>query len=146
MEHMESISQMLEVFYAERNIYNRIHQKSADLRKIVTTALERNQKKYQLQQKQQKDAEKREKYKLYGELINVYGYNLQDQAKELVCENFYDNNKEIRIPLDPQKTARENSQKYFDKYGKLKRTSEALEVQLAETKAQIDHLESIRWL
>ena len=74
MEHMESISQMLEVFYAERNIYNRIHQKSADLRKIVTTALERNQKKYQLQQKQQKDAEKREKYKLYGELINVYGY------------------------------------------------------------------------
>ena len=45
MEHMESISQMLEVFYAERNIYNRIHQKSADLRKIVTTALERNQKK-----------------------------------------------------------------------------------------------------
>lgn len=110
MEHMESISQMLEVFYAERNIYNRIHQKSADLRKIVTTALERNQKKYQLQQKQQKDAEKREKYKLYGELINVYGYNLQDQAKELVCENFYDNNKEIRIPLDPQKTARENSQ------------------------------------
>lgn len=76
MEHMESISQMLEVFYAERNIYNRIHQKSADLRKIVTTALERNQKKYQLQQKQQKDAEKREKYKLYGELINVYGYNL----------------------------------------------------------------------
>ena len=144
MEHMESISQMLEVFYAERNIYNRIHQKSADLRKIVTTALERNQKKYQLQQKQQKDAEKREKYKLYGELINVYGYNLQDQAKELVCENFYDNNKEIRIPLDPQKTARENSQKYFDKYGKLKRTSEALEVQLAETKAQIDHLESIQ--
>lgn len=88
MEHMESISQMLEVFYAERNIYNRIHQKSADLRKIVTTALERNQKKYQLQQKQQKDAEKREKYKLYGELINVYGYNLQDQAKELVCRNF----------------------------------------------------------
>ena len=144
MEHMESISQMLEVFYAERNIYNRIHQKSADLRKIVTTALERNQKKYQLQQKQQKDAEKREKYKLYGELINVYGYNLQDQAKELVCENFYDNNKEIRIPLDPQKTARENSQKYFDKYRKLKRTSEALEVQLAETKAQIDHLESIQ--
>ena len=76
--------------------------------------------------------------------INVYGYNLQDQAKELVCENFYDNNKEIRIPLDPQKTARENSQKYFDKNGKLKRTSEAHEVQHAETKAQIDHLESIQ--
>lgn len=144
IEHMESISRMLEVFYAERNIYNRIHQKSADLRRIVTTALERNQKKYQLQQKQQKDAEKREKYKLYGELLNVYGYNLPDGAKELVCENFYDNNKEIHIPLDPQKNARENAAKYFDRYGKLKRTAEALNIQLAETKAQIDHLESIQ--
>jgi predicted ribosome quality control (RQC) complex YloA/Tae2 family protein len=140
----ESISKVLEVYYAEKNVYSRIHQKSADLRRIVSTALERNVKKYQLQQKQMKDADKREKYKLYGELLNVYGYNLEEGATELVCENFYDNNQEIRIPLDPMKSARENSQKYFDKYGKLKRTAEALESLLTETKAQIDHLESIQ--
>ena len=91
-----------------------------------------------------KDAEKREKYKLYGELINVYGYNLEEGAKELIAPNFYDDNKEIKIPLDPTKTARENSQKYFDRYGKLKRTAEALDTLLAETKAEIDHLESIQ--
>ena len=117
----ESISRVLEVYYAEKNVYSRIRQKSADLRRIVNTALERNQKKYQIQLKQQKDAEKREKYKLYGELINVYGYNLEEGAKELIAPNFYDDNKEIKIPLDPTKTARENSQKYFDRYGKLKR-------------------------
>jgi predicted ribosome quality control (RQC) complex YloA/Tae2 family protein len=139
-----SISRVLEIFYAEKNVYSRIHQKSSDLRRIVNTALERNQKKYQLQQKQMADAGKRDKYKLYGELLNVYGYNLQEGSKELVCENFYDENKEIKIPLDPTLSARENSQKYFDKYGKLKRTAEALETQLAETKSQIDHLESIQ--
>lgn len=144
IEESDSISKVLEVFYAEKNIYNRIHQKSADLRRIVNTALERNVKKYQLQQKQMKDAEKREKYKLYGELINVYGYDLEEGAKELVCENFYDDNKEIKIPLDPTLNARENSLKYFDRYGKLKRTSEALETLLNETKAQIDHLASIQ--
>lgn len=143
-ESFESISKVLEVFYAEKNVYSRIHQKSADLRRIVSTALERNQKKYQLQNKQMKDSQKREKYKLYGELINVYGYNLEENAKELVCENFYDDNKKIKIPLDPDLTARENSKKYFDRYGKLKRTAEALETQLAETKAKIDHLESIQ--
>ncbi len=41
-----------------KNIYTRIRQKSVDLRKIVSTALERNRKKYQLQQKQLKDTEK----------------------------------------------------------------------------------------
>lgn len=143
-ETFESISRVLEVFYAEKNVYSRIHQKSADLRRIVTTALERNQKKYQLQNKQMKDSMKREKYKLYGELINVYGYNLAENASELVCENFYDNNKEIKIPLDASLSARENSKKYFDRYGKLKRTAEALTTQLEETKAKIDHLESIQ--
>ena len=144
IETYESISRVLEVYYAEKNVYSRIRQKSADLRRIVNTALERNQKKYQIQLKQQKDAEKREKYKLYGELINVYGYNLEECAKELIAPNFYDDNKEIKIPLDPTKTARENSQKYFDRYGKLKRTAEALDTLLAETKAEIDHLESIQ--
>ena len=85
--------------------------------------LERNYKKYDLQQKQLKDTEKRDKYKLYGELLNTYGYELTGGEKELVCTNYY-TGKEVKIPLDPQLTARENSQKYFDKYGKLKRTFE----------------------
>lgn len=141
---MRVFQRYLKFFMRKKNVYSRIHQKSADLRRIVSTALERNQKKYQLQNKQMKDSQKREKYKLYGELINVYGYNLEENAKELVCENFYDDNKKIKIPLDPDLTARENSKKYFDRYGKLKRTAEALETQLAETKAKIDHLESIQ--
>ncbi len=81
---------------------------------------------------------------MYGELINVYGYNLEEGAKELLAPNFYDNNKEIRIPLDPTLSPQENSQKFFDRYGKLKRTAEALDKLLQETKAEIDHLESIQ--
>ena len=43
---VSSISNVLEDYYAERNAYTRIRQKSVDLRKIVSTALERNAKKY----------------------------------------------------------------------------------------------------
>lgn len=62
----DSISQVLEQFYASKNVYTHMRQKSADLRRIVTTALERSRKKYDLQLKQLKDTEKREKYKVYG--------------------------------------------------------------------------------
>ena len=48
----ESVSQMLETYYATKNTLTRIHQKSSDLRRIVQTALERNRKKYDLQKKQ----------------------------------------------------------------------------------------------
>lgn len=138
----ESISSTLELYYSSKNIITRIRQKSADLRRIVQTALERSYKKYDLQLKQLKDTEKRDKYKVYGELLNTYGYELSGGEKELECINYY-TNEPIKIPLDPQLTARENSQKFFDKYNKLKRTYEALSKFVEETKQEIEHLESI---
>ncbi len=139
-----SMSQVLETYYAEKSTVTRIRQKSSELRRIVQTALERNYKKYDLQQKQQKDTEKREKYRVYGELIQTYGYELSGGEKSLTAPNYYDDNKELTIPLDPTLSAQENAQKYFERYNKLKRTYEALIDLLAETKAEIDHLESIR--
>lgn len=141
-EASASISAILEHFYAARDTYTRIRQKSVDLRKITATALERSHKKYQLQLKQLKDTEKRDKYKIYGELIHTYGYGLEEGAKTLEALNYY-TNETIRIPLDPQLTPMENSKKYFEKYGKLKRTCEALTDLTVETKAEIEHLESI---
>lgn len=141
-QEYDSISEVLEQYYAARNVYTRIRQKSVDLRKIVATALERNRKKYQLQEKQLKDTEKREKYKVYGELIHTYGYGLEEGAKQLEALNYY-TNENITIPLDPTLDAKANAQKYFDKYNKLKRTFEALTDLTLETKAEIDHLESI---
>ena len=139
-----TISEVLENYYAEKNAYSRIRQKSVDLRKIVSTALERNVKKYDLQIKQQKDAEKKEKYKLYGELLQAYGYGVAEGAKFIEVENYYDDNKLIKIPLDETLSPLENSKKYFEKYSKLKRTSEALESLIEETHNQILHLESIQ--
>lgn len=138
----DSISRLLEEYYASKNAQTRIRQKSVDLRKIVQTALERNRKKYDLQTRQLQDTEKREKYKVYGELIHTYGYNLEEGAKSLTALNYY-TNENVSIPLDPQLTPQENAKKYFDRYGKLKRTFEAVTELLKETKDEIEHLESI---
>ena len=138
----DSVSSMLETYYATKNTLTRIHQKSSDLRRIVQTALERNRKKLALQEKQMKDTAKKDKYKVYGELINTYGYGLEEGCKSFQALNYY-TNEEITIPLDPTMTPAENSKKYFDKYGKLKRTEEALTEQIADTRNEIEHLESI---
>lgn len=137
-----SISIVLETYYSSKNAFTRIRQKSSDLRRIVQTALERNYKKYDLQEKQLNDTQKREKYKIYGELLNTYGYSLKGGEKKLTCLNYY-TSQEITIPLDPQMSAQENAQKFFEKYNKQKRTFEALTQLILETKKEIDHLESI---
>lgn len=138
----DSMSELLEYYYDEKSTITRIRQRSADLRKIVQTSLERNVKKYDLQLKQLEDTKKREKYRIYGELLNVYGYGVAEGAKSLEALNYYDNQM-LTIPLDPMLSAGENAKKYFDKYQKLKRTCEALTTLTAETKAEIEHLSSI---
>ncbi len=140
----ESVSALLYSYFHEKEQYTRIRQKSTDLRHVIATNLERASKKYDLQTKQYKDAQKKDKYKLYGELLQVYGYQASEGDKSIVCKNYYDNDKEITIPLDPQLSALENSKKYFERYNKLKRTVEALDELLEETKMQINHLESIQ--
>ncbi|WP_072525525.1 Rqc2 family fibronectin-binding protein [Clostridium sp. Marseille-P3244] len=142
-KEMDSISEVIRNYYASRSTITRIRQKSADLRHIVQTALERSRKKYDLQIRQLKDTEGREKYKVYGELINTYGYNTAEGAKELRAVNYY-TDRPVTIPLDPTKTARENAQRYFAKYNKQKRTFEALSRLCVETKEEIDYLESVQ--
>ena len=137
------ISRLLETYYAEKNTLTRIHQKSADLRRVVQTALERTRKKYDLQQKQLKDTEKRDKYKIWGELIHTYGYGVPEGARSMQALNYY-TNEETTVPLDPTLTPQENAKRYFDKYGKLKRTFEAVTGLLEETRSEIEHLESIQ--
>ena len=139
----ESVSALLESYYATKNTLTRIRQKSSDLRRIVQTALERSRKKYDLQSRQLADTEKREKYKIWGELIHTYGYGVPEGAKSMQALNYY-TNEEVSIPLDPTLSAQENAKKYFDKYGKLKRTFEAVTTLLAETKSEVEHLESVQ--
>lgn len=144
VKSLNSASDMLENYYASKNAVARMHQKSADLRKLVANAIERSSKKYDLQLKQLQDTEKRDKYRVYGELITAYGYGLEQGAKELIAENYYNNNLEIKIPLDSTLTPMENAKRYFEKYNKQKRTYEALTSLIRETKDEIEHLESIR--
>ena len=141
-EEFDTISQVLEQYYAMKNTVTRIRQKSSDLRRIVATALDRTRKKYELQTRQLKDTEKREKFKIYGELLHTYGYNAVPGEKSLKALNYY-TNEEITIPLDETLTAQENAKRYFEKYSKLKRTYEALTELIQETKADLDQLESI---
>jgi len=138
----DTVSAMIFDYYSIRAIKSRINQKSYDLRHIVSNALMRSQKKLDLQQKQYNSTLDRDKYRIYGELLTAFGYMAEPGAKQIVCNNYY-TNEDITIPLDPAKSAIDNAKKYFARYNKLKRTYEALSVQIEETTSDIEYLNSI---
>ena len=138
----DTISGVLFSYFAKKNAYTNIRQKSADLRKIITNHLDRCSKKLDLQLKQLNDTEKKDKYKVYGELLHTYGYQATLGDKAITVINYYDN-EELTIPLDPTLTAAENAKKYFDKYSKLKRTKEALDTYIEQSRSELSLLQTI---
>ena len=135
----DDISEVLSNFYAQKDVYSRMHQKSTDLRKVLSSLVERTSKKYDILLKQLKDVEKRDKYRLYGELLQAYGHEVKEGDESITVINYYDG-KEITIPLDGMLTAANNANKYFDKYNKMKRTYEASLTLVKECKQTLDQL------
>lgn len=142
VEELSSVSEMLYAFYSSKNTYSNMKQRSSDLRKNVKNLLEREVKKLNLQEKQLDGTKKMDKYRVYGELLHTYGYSAAEGAKSIEVTNYY-TNEPLTIPLDPEKTAMECAENYFKRYDKLKRTREAVTVQIEETKKNIDQLDSV---
>ena len=139
----DTVSKLLQDFYSARNRSANIRQHSAELRKLVATFYERAIRKLDLQNQQLRDTEKREKYKVYGELLTTYGYTATPGAKALTVVNYYDG-QELTIPLDETLTAIENAKHYFERYSKQKRTAENLEKLIPETEGEVWYLDSVR--
>ena len=139
----EDISGMLSAFYTQKETASRIRQRSADLRKIVSTALERTSRKLSLQEKQLADTEKMDKYRIWGELINASLYDAQEGSDVLETLNYYTGER-VKIPMDKTLTPSQNAQHYYQKYNKMKRTAASVSEQIEETKESLAHLTSIR--
>ena len=110
--NFSSISELLERYYAEKNTVSRIHQKSTDLKKITSNALERSVRKLDLQTTAFKGYGRAEEFADLRRTLSTYGYGLSGGEKSFKCLNYYDNT-EITIPLDPTMTAQENAEAVF---------------------------------
>ena len=141
IRNFPDISQALEQYYSERSAQTFIRQKSSDLRQIITTHLDRANRKYHIQQKQLKDTDKKETYRLYGEMIQSYAYAIKPDDTLLEAESFEDG-KMLKIPLDPTISPQQNAQRYFAKYAKMKRTYDALIDLIDDTAQEVRYLDS----
>lgn len=142
-ETYESMSEVVRIYYAQKSVSSRIRNKSADLRQQVSTILARYVRKYDQQMQEMKDTEKRDVYRLRGELLTAYAHEITQGTREASLTDYH-TGREVRVPLDPTLSATENAAKNFARYTRMKRAREALSVLTKETEEDITHLKSIR--
>ncbi len=132
----------VEYYFTHKISTNRIRQKSSDLMRALTTALDRLYLKKQKLSEELYAAENSESYRVNGELLTANLHNISKGAESARVTNYYDGT-EVTISLDPRFSPSVNAQRYFKKYAKAKTAIKEKRNQLAETNNSIDYLESV---
>lgn len=142
-KHYDNSGRLLDDYYYEQDNKNKINQRVASLIKSMNTKIDRNRKKIEKQRNELLNAEDRDKYKIYGELI-IANLHKEPENHKLTVINYYDpEQKEITIPLDPTLNVSQNSQKFFKRYNKLKKAEEELQKLIDASLNEIQYLENI---
>jgi len=142
-EAYESPSAMQEAYYAKRDAHYRTAQRTADLRKLISTHQERCRKKALMYDKTLEDIKSRDDLRIKGELLTAYLHQIEKGVESVTLENFYDENNPTEIPISPTLTPTENAQRYFKQYNKMKRTHTALAEQITQNAEDIAYLDSV---
>lgn len=139
----ESMNSLVDAFYYKRDMSERLRQKSADLTKLLNNHIERTAKKLGILERTLRDAENRDKYKIYGDLLTANLYRIEDGMKNIEVDNYYDpENKPIKITLDPSLSPSMNAQRYYKKYNKAKTALTEASKQIKSAKEELEYLES----
>lgn len=139
-KYFNSLSDLLDRYYFNKDAQERIRQQSADLEKYIKHELEKNQNKLNALHFDLEEAKQAEVYKLYGELIIANAYQIEKGMRSISVSNYY-NGSTVEIPLDPLLGPIENSQKYYAKYNKAKKAIVHIQEQIHLTEAEIRYFD-----
>ncbi len=138
-----SFSELLEKFFSEKDNSDKIRHAAGDIIKLVGNLKARTERKLALRLDDLKKTENREMLRIYGELLKANLYKAQSGATFLEAENYYDNMKPVRIPLDPALSPQKNAAKYFKDYKKTYTAEQTLTALTEKDREELVYFESV---
>lgn len=143
-ERLDSVNSMIDLYFGYQVFNDKFSRFKSFLSGIFKKELKKQKTQLSGYLKALDSEEKQEKYRQYADIImaNLYRINQNSEFTEL--ENFFDENKPIKIPLDKKLSPNANAQKYYKLYNKAKNASIHAKSLAEKTNMEIDYLESIK--
>lgn len=142
-ESVDSLSKLVESFYHNNSLRDRINQKASGFKKILNTKLNRLTNKYLAMNDELLNNQSKEDLKNYADLLSINIYKIEKGIKKISVGNIYDNMKDIEISLDEKKSPRENIEAYYKKYKKLKTADEIIKTELPKIEEEMKYIKQI---
>lgn len=135
---------LLDTFYSERDLQDRMRQRSNDMLRVLINATERITRKVAAQKEELMQSTQRETLRQYGDLLQANLYRMTKGESVARVENFFDENMpEITIPLDPALTPSQNAQKYYIEYRKADTAGKMLKELIVQGEQELLYLDSV---
>ncbi len=139
----DSFSALLDAFYEARERQERARQRGADLLRAASPARDRLRRKLAQQEEEYAATQERDRLRIQGDLITANLYRMERGQSKLDCENYYEDNAPVTIPLDPLLTPQQNAAKYYKRYTKAKTAEKYLREQMELARRDLEYLESV---
>ena len=144
VETRESFSQMLDEFYDARERQELSARRGRELTHAVTVARDRMARKSENLKRDYAATQKRDEFRLRGDLITANLYRMKGGERVLQAENYYEDGCPlINIPLDPLLSPQQNAAKNYKQYNKLKTAEFHLREQIEKAENERAYLESV---
>ena len=143
-EVRESFSQMLDEFYDARERQELSARRGRELTHAVTVARDRMARKSENLKRDYAATQKRDEFRLRGDLITANLYRMKGGERVLQAENYHEDGCPlISIPLDPLLSPQQNAAKNYKQYNKLKTAEFHLREQIEKAENERAYLESV---
>ena len=139
-----SVNECVDFFYSGKEEKKKLDEKKLNIISIVNKAVSKTSKKLDIHNKNILKAQKKDKYRIYAELITANLYKLTQNSKSVQLENYYDNNNLIDIPLDETISPARNAKKYFEKYNKEKNMEKVSRQMIGELEEELKYLFTVK--
>ncbi|MDD7281149.1 Rqc2 family fibronectin-binding protein [Floccifex sp.] len=127
----------LSILYSENETRIRLKEQCGDVFKCVQKEKNKNIKKLPKLKKSLSDSHDYQKYQVYGDLL--FCYMNQIKKEPIVTLPSFENNEEVNIPIDMRYDLKDNANKYYQKYHKLKRSLSILQEQIDACENEIQY-------
>ncbi len=140
----ESLSNILDLFYVNKEKLLRARSKAEDLFRTVNNLVERISKKINNLREELANAEDAETKRIYAELINANLYSLKKGETQYEVADYYNNYIIKTIPALSHLSPAQNAQKYYKEYRKAQTAKKILAEQIETALADLEYLASVR--
>lgn len=144
IQSYSGISVMLDAFYGEKDAIDRMKQKMSDFSRLITSRIERIERKLCAQKEELLECKNRDQLRRYGDLLSSNMYQLEKGMSCITVPDYFDEEcKDVTISLDNKLTPVQNVQRYYKEYRKADTAEKMLKELIYQGEQELEYLDTV---